>query len=254
MKLSLPFLDSLLYTLGFFVRILKGVGCFAIRGQASFKILVMQILFTFVEAMGIACFMALGCGAAINILLMPVFSRVGQQSLIYGTLITFIIHVLGPILTAIIISARSATAIATEIASMVISHEIEAYISVGVDPVEHLAVPRFIGVTISMILLNFYFSIFGLAGSFFVAQFFNPMPPSIYFENILQVLTLSDLIISFVKSLVSGMLISTVAIMRGLAVEHASTEIPIAGLRAISSAMVMSIIVQGILSVLYYLL
>ena len=135
---------------------------------------------------------------------------------------------------------------------MVISHEIEAYISVGVDPIEHLAVPRFLGVTISMFLLNFYFSIFGLAGSFFVAQFFNPMPPSIYFENILHALTLPDLIISIVKSLVSGMIISTVAIMQGFAVERASTEVPIAGLRAVTLAIGMSIIVQGALSALYY--
>ncbi|MDR1399341.1 MAG: ABC transporter permease [Treponema sp.] len=252
MKLRFAFLDSLLYTLGFFVRILRGVGYFVMRGQASFKILIMQILFTFVEAMGISCLMALGVGATINILLMPLLSSVSQQSLIYTMLIAIITREFGPILTSVIISARSATAIATEMSSMVIFHEIEAYISVGVDPIEHLAVPRFLGVTISMALLNFYFSIFGLAGSFFVAQMFNPMPPSIYFENILQALTLPDLIISTVKSLVSGMIISTIAIMHGLAVEHAITEIPIAGLRAVSSALVMSIVVQSILSALYY--
>ncbi|MDR2418094.1 MAG: ABC transporter permease [Treponema sp.] len=253
MKLSLTFLDSLLYALGFFVRILRGVGYFVIRGQASFKILIMQILFTFVEAVGIGCLMALGLGATINILFIPLFTSVSQQSFIYTILIAIITRELGPILTAIIISARSATAIATEMAGMVISHEIEAYISIGVDPIEHLAVPRFLGVTISMILLNFSFSIFGLAGSFFVAQFFNPMPPSLYFGNILQDLSLLDLIISFVKSLISGMLISTVAIMHGLAAEHASTEIPIAGLRAVSSALVISITVQSVISVLYYL-
>lgn len=245
-------MDSPLYTLGFFARILRGAGYFVIRGQASFKILIMQILFTFAEAMGISCLMALSIGATINILFMPLLSSVSQQGLIYATLIATITRELGPIITAIIISARSATAIATEMASMVISHEIEAYISIGVDPIEHLAVPRFLGVTISMVLLNFYFSIFGLAGSFFVAQFFNPMPPSIYFENILKVLTLSDLIISIVKSLISGMLISIIAITHGLAVEQASTEIPIAGLRAVSSAIIMSIIVQSVLSVLYY--
>jgi phospholipid/cholesterol/gamma-HCH transport system permease protein len=254
MKLRLPFLDSLLYTLGFFARILRGVGHFAMRGQASFKILIMQILFTFVEAMGISCLFALGVGAAINILLMPLLSSISQQSLIYTMLIAIITRDLGPILIAIIISARSATAIATEMAGMVISHEIEAYISVGIDPIEHLAVPRFLGVTVSMFLLNFYFSIFGLAGSFFVAHFFNPMPPSIYFGNILQALTLPDIIISIVKSLISGMFISTVAIMQGLAVERASTEIPIAGLRAVSSALFMSIIVHSVLSALYYLL
>ena len=35
---------------------------------------------------------------------------------------------LGPILIAFIVTARSATAIATEISTMVVRHEIEAYI------------------------------------------------------------------------------------------------------------------------------
>lgn len=56
---------------------------------------------------------------------------------------------------------------------MVVSHEIEAYISVGIDPIEHIAVPRFLGVTLSLFLLNIYFSIAGLVGSFFLAAKFS---------------------------------------------------------------------------------
>ena len=252
MKLKIPFVDSFLYTLGCFVMILRGCWYFMYRGRASFKILIMQILFTFVEALGISSLLAVGMGTAVNAIGMPFLAGFSQERLIYPLLIMMITREFGPLLTAFIISARSATAIATEIAGMVISHEIEAYISVGVNPIEHLAVPRFLGVTISMFLLNVYFSLCGLAGSFLVAQFFNRMPASVYFDNLLHILSIQDILISLVKSVSFGMIISTVAVIQGFSVERASTEIPVAGLKAVSSAFKWCIIVDIILSAVYY--
>lgn len=244
---------SLLYIFGFFARILKGAWYFIFKGQISFKILVMQILFTFVEALGIGGLLALGIGAAVNIIGIPLLSSFSQEKLIYPLLITMITRELGPLLTAFIIIARSGTAIATEVGGMVINHEIEAYISVGVDPIEHLGVPRFLGVTISVFLLNIYFSIFGLAGSFVVSRLFNSMPASVYFGNLLQVLSIKDILISIIKSIAFGTIISSVALFHGFAVERASTEIPVAGLRAVSSAFAWCILVDILLSAVYYM-
>ena len=248
------FFKSALYNLGFFTRILKGVFNFAHRGQAAYKILIMQILFTFIEALGVSSLLAIGIGAAVNIIGIPFLASLSQERLIYTLLITIITRELGPLLTAFIIIARSATAIATEIAGMVISHEVEAYIAVGVDPIEHLAVPRFLGVTISLFMLNIFFNIFGLAGSYVVAWFFNPLPAAVYFGYLLEVLTLPDLIISIIKSIGFGMFISIVAINRGLAVERASTEVPIAGLKSVGAAFGWCISLDILLSALYYML
>ncbi|GHV84569.1 ABC transporter permease [Spirochaetia bacterium] len=242
-----------MYTLGFFAKTIKGVNAFVFRGKASRKILIMQILFTFVDALGISALLAVGIGAAVNVIGIPFLSQFGQERRIYPLLITIITRELGPLLTAFIIIARSATAIATEMATNVISHEVEAYISIGVDPIEHLAVPRFLGVTISVFLLNMYFSIFGLAGSFLVAQLFNPMPSGMYFHYILENLTIQDLIVSNIKSISFGMIISVMAITRGFEVERASTEVPVAGLRAVGSSFLWVILVNIIISALYYM-
>ena len=81
------------------------------------------------------------------------------MELTYDLLVLLIIRELGPILIAFIVTAHSATAIATELSTMVVGHEIEAYISIGIDPIRHLAAPRFLGVTFSIFFLNIYFSI-----------------------------------------------------------------------------------------------
>jgi phospholipid/cholesterol/gamma-HCH transport system permease protein len=246
--------ESAFYNIGFFTRLLKGVKGFVLRGQAARKILVMQILFTFVEALGISSLLALGIGAVVNIVGIPFLASLSQERLIYTLLITIITRELGPLLTAFIIIARSATAIATEIGGMVISHEVEAYIAVGIDPIAHLAVSRFLGFTISLFMLNIFFNIFGLGVSFAVAQFFTPLPASVYFGNLLESLTLPDLIISVIKSIGFGMFISLVAITSGFAVERASTEIPVAGLKAVGAAFGWCIVLDVLLSGLYYIL
>jgi phospholipid/cholesterol/gamma-HCH transport system permease protein len=243
----------LFYNFGFFTRTLRGVGSFVKRGQASFRILVMQIFFTFVQAMGISSLLALGIGAAVNVIGIPNLAKISQDQLIYPLLITIITRELGPLLTAFIVIARSATAIATEIAGMVISHEVEAYVSVGVDPIEHLAVPRFLGLTVSLVLLNIYFSIFGLAGSFAVYQVFSSLPADYYFNNLLQNLSIYDIFISIIKSIAFGMIVSITAVTEGLAVERASTEVPVAGLRAVSASFAGCIVVDIILSAMYYI-
>ena len=252
-KVKRKFSDSK-YTIGFFGKILRGVGPFIYRGQASWKILIMQILFTFVEALSISALLAVGIGAAVYLLGMPILTSFSQEKLIYPLLVTIITRELGPLLTAFIIIARSATAIATEIAGMVISHEIEAYISVGIDPVEHIVVPRFLGVTISLFLLNIYFSIFGLVGSFLIVQILSPISGDNYFNNLLQSLKLADIGVSISKSLVFGMIIATVATVQGFSVERASTEIPQAGLRAVGSAFAWCIIATLAISAVFYII
>jgi phospholipid/cholesterol/gamma-HCH transport system permease protein len=246
-------IKRIFYNFGFFTRTLKGIIGFIRNIKASYRILIMQILFTFVYALGISTLLALAIGAVVNITATPFLAILSQEQLIYMLLITLITRELGPLLIAFIVIARSATAIATEIAGMVISHEVEAYISVGVDPIEHLVVPRFLGVTISMILLNIYFSIFGLAGSYIISRFFNYIPLDYYFSSLLQTLSFNDILISILKSITFGAIISMVAVIQGFSVERASTEIPVAGLKAVGSAFALCIVVNFLLSALYYM-
>lgn len=243
-----------MYSLGFFMRIVRGVPFFILYNKPSHRVFIMQVLFTFVEALGIAVFLALGIGAAVITIGMPVLAGFSQERLVYPLLITIIMREAGPLLTAFIIIARSATAIATELATNVISHEAEAYISIGIDPIEYLAVPRFLAVVVSSLCLTVYFSLAGLAGSFLLTQFFYQLSAQVYFENLLSTLHIIDVSFSLIKSITFGMIISVVSICAGFAVERSSTEVPIAGLRAVSTAFVWCIAADILLSAVYYII
>jgi phospholipid/cholesterol/gamma-HCH transport system permease protein len=252
MAVSFPGFQAVLYRLGFFVRTLACVPLFVKSRSVSSRVLVMQIYFTFVQALGLCAMLALGTGAALSVIAFPFLQLLSSQQLLYPLLIAVVTRELGPLLTAFIVIARSATAIATETAGMVINHEVEAYVSVGVDPVEHLAVPRLLGVTVSLLLLNIYFSVFALAGSFAVVGFFHAVQADVFFGGLIRSLTVADLATAAFKSVAFGIVISVTAIGEGLAVERSSTEVPVAGLRAVTRSFAICIAFNIILSAMHY--
>ncbi|MEJ5187611.1 MAG: ABC transporter permease [Breznakiellaceae bacterium] len=243
---------GLLYSLGFTGRLLRETFFFFRRRQVAFKVLVMQILFTGVEALGISTVLAIGIGATINIIGSSILPQFGQGRLMYTLLIAIITRELGPLLTAFIITARSGTAIATELGGMVVSHEIEAYISVGIDPISYLAVPRFLGVTLSSFFLNIYFNVFGLLGSYIVLSYLRPIPFSEYYGGLMDAFRTIDIGTGLTKSLVFGALISIIATYQGFSVQRASTEVPQAGIRAVSYSLIALVIADGILTIISY--
>nr|WP_319562350.1 ABC transporter permease [Marispirochaeta sp.] len=246
-------IEGLAYAAGFFFLVIKETALFIRRKQVGFHVLVMQILFTGFEALAVTGLIAMALGAVIIVQGANLLPQFGQGQLIYTILITVITRELGPLLTAFIITARSGTAIATELGNMVISHEVEAYVSIGINPISYLVVPRFLGVTISLLILNIYFNIFGLVGSYFLTQLIQPIQFLEYFGNLLAQIRLADIASAFIKSLVFGTIISTVATYNGFAVQQASTEIPQKVIRAVGQGFMLCIIANAIITMIYYL-
>ena len=245
--------SEIFYMIGYAGKLFKASFSFA-RQKASRKILTMQLLFTYVEALPICAILAVAIGTAVIVLGNTVLTSLGQAKLTYDLLILIVTRELGPLLIAFVVTARSATAIATEISTMVINHEIEAYISVGIDPITHLAAPRFIGVTLSLFFLNIYFSLFGLLCPALIIQFISTTSISDYMQNLFLSLDLKIILISVLKSIVFGMIISGSATLYGFNAGRASTEIPLAGLRAVSKAFLYIILADVFITVLSYML
>ncbi len=241
---------NLFYSLGYIGKLVVASLLFTTRGKAARKILIMQLLFTYVEALPIC---ALLIGTAVVFLGTTVLVSLGQAKLTYDLLVLLVTKELGPLLVAFIVTARSATAIATEIGTMVVNQEIEAYISIGIDPIVHLAAPRFLGVTFSVFFLNLYFSIFGLIAPSIIIQFISTTSMHEYFRNLFTALSFRTITISIIKSIVFGMIISGCATLYGFNTGRASTEIPMAGLKAVSKSFVYLILAYTFITVITYI-
>jgi phospholipid/cholesterol/gamma-HCH transport system permease protein len=134
-RLVIRKVKDIFYSAGFLFEVINETFSFVRKKHIGFRVLIMQILFTGFEAITVIAVLSLSLGVVLIIQGVSLLPQFGQGKLIYSILIIVITRELGPILTAFIIIARSGTAITTEIGNMVISHEIEAYISVGINPI-----------------------------------------------------------------------------------------------------------------------
>lgn len=244
------YFSSLPYLLGYVGRVFVSSTTFIRREKAAFKVLIMQLLFTFIEALPIIVVLSGALGAGIYIIGYSFLLSIGQGDLIYNLLTIIVVRELGPLLVAFVVTARSATAIATELGGMVTSHQIESFVSCGIDPIDYLVSPRFLGVTFSVFFLNLYFSFCGLLGPLLISQFVNPVASYGYLPNMLKTVSVFTIITSVIKSLVFGMIISITATYYGFNVERASTEVPVAGIQAVSKSFVGIIIADVVIIVL----
>jgi phospholipid/cholesterol/gamma-HCH transport system permease protein len=251
-RATLKRIDEFMYVMGFFAQVVKESALLFRRRQVGFRVLVSQILFTGVEALTITAAMALAIGAAINMIGSSLLAEFGQGKLMYTILIVVITKELGPLLTAFIVIARSGTAIATELGGMAVGHELEAYVSVGINPISYLAAPRFLGVVASMIVLYIYFNIFGLIGSFVVVQVLKPISFNEYFRNLFAALMPGDLFSGVLKSLVFGVIVSVASLYRGFSVERSVTEVPVAGIKAVGSSFMLCIVADVVMTAVQY--
>lgn len=238
------------YMAGYFYYLSKMTIKFLITKKMDKKVFIMQLLFTGVEALPIVTLISLGIGAVIIVQGVAILPQFGQGEMVYNILVLIIVRELGPVLTAFIIASRSGTAITTELGNMIVSHEIEAYESVGINPITYLAVPRLLGVVGSMLLLNVYFDIFGLFGSFVVTSMLNPIPIKEYLQNLLRVLSAWDIFISFLKSFVFGYFIAVISTFHGFGVNRAITEVPVATIKSIGNCITYIIVADAVITII----
>lgn len=197
------------------------------------NILISQIYFTAIQALPLVCLIAFFTGVSVVQL---GYSLIGgaQSSWVYEVLVTAAIRDVAPIVTGIIILLRSGNAITTELGAMSVEREIDALISMGISPISYLVAPRVVGLFFSAILLGVYFAIIAVLGGFVITYLMNGIAFDDFMFQLSKVLTISDLLIMFIKNFLSGLFIGGICTYVGLQKSRAITDIPQKNIRSVT--------------------
>lgn len=158
---------------------------------------------------------------------------------------------LGPLMTAIVLAGRSASAFAAEIGTMKINEEIDALTVMGLDPVHFLILPRVLATTLMTPLLTVFANLVGILGGAVVILSFN-YPFVAYYNQVTGFVTWVDFLGGIVKCLVFGMLIAATGCLRGYQTRRGPSAVGDATTRAVVSSIVLVAVFDGIFSILYY--
>ncbi len=125
---------------------------------------------------------------------------------------------LGPLITAIAVSGRSASAIAAEIGTMVVTEEVDSLRVMGLDPVEFTLAPKYLAALITLPCLTILSTLSGIFAGYVFLAFSIDMSFRIYFKTVAESILLRDMILALVKSLVFATIIVQIGAREGLKV------------------------------------
>ena len=133
-----------------------------------------------------------------------------------GTLVSLsLIRELGPVLTAIMITARAGSAITAEIGIQRISEQVDALHTMRIDPFRYLISPRITAAIISFPLLTALFDIIGIIGGYVSGVALLGVNAGVYSHSIQSHVNMKDLTDGFIKAIVFAVIVSTVCCYQG---------------------------------------
>jgi phospholipid/cholesterol/gamma-HCH transport system permease protein len=125
---------------------------------------------------------------------------------------------LGPLITAIAVSGRSASAIAAEIGTMVVTEEVDALRAMGLDPIEFTLAPKYLAALITVPCLTVLSTLCGIFAGYLFLAFSIDMTFRLYFQAVSEAILLRDIFLSLLKSLVFATIIVQIGCLEGLRV------------------------------------
>ena len=141
--------------------------------------------------------------------------RFGADLYVANLVSISLLRELGPLLAAVILAGRTGSAFAAEIGTMKVNEEIDALVTMGVNPMTMLAPPRLIAVVLVMPVMTLVLDIAGLAGMTVVMMGFG-YPMVTIFNQISIAAKLSDLVEGLVKPACFGAVIAAIGCRKGL--------------------------------------
>lgn len=149
-----------------------------------------------------------------------------------------IVKELGPVITAIILAARAGAAMATSLGTMVVSEEVDALRSFGVNPVEFLAVPRVLACLIGLPLLVIIADAVGMCGGALISKSYIGISYHAYWDNLFSNVNFKEIFNGVVKGAVFGFLIGAISCRAGLASSGGAEGVGRATTRAVVASLI----------------
>jgi len=171
---------------------------------------------------------AIGASSTIIILLVGLFTgmvlslqsyhalvRFGAEGSLGTLVVLSLTRELGPVFTAIMITARAGSSITAEIGSQRISDQIDALSTMRIEPIKYLVSPRIAAAVISFPLLTAVFDLIGIIGGYITGVILLGVNAGTYSYGIYSSTELKDVTDGFIKAMVFAVIVSTVCCYQG---------------------------------------
>ncbi len=164
----------------------------------------------------------------------------GAKLLVGRTTALAVVRELGPVITGLLMAARTGAKNASELGSMQVSEQIDALRAFGTNPIEKLAVPRLVAALIMFAPLTLVADLVGLVGGMLVSDVWLHVDRAFFWHSAVYDLKMKDIIVGCAKPVVFAFFISTISCFYGLATTGGTVGV---GRAAVNAVVVASVVV-----------
>ncbi|HXO42774.1 MAG TPA: ABC transporter permease [Thermoanaerobaculia bacterium] len=172
-----------------------------------------------VRSLGVAGIATIFTGMVLALQTAYSLPSLGVKYYIGSVVAKSLVRELGPVLTALIVGGRIGSGMTAEIGTMTVTEQIDAMRSMAVDPVKKLVAPKLAAVLVMLPSLTVIGCGLGILGGLLVAVFQLHVQASVYLNNIVQNLSLADVVSGVGKSFVFAYIIAIIGCYNGLHTE-----------------------------------
>lgn len=177
--------------------------------------------------------------------------RFGAQSFIANLVTIGVVREIAALVVGIVLAGRVGAAFAAQIGSMRAGEEIDALTTLGVDPVEHLVLPRMLALLVTGPLLTLCAGLAGLTVGGVVAVGLYDVPAAAYVATTRESLAGWDLFVGLLKGSVYGVLVALAGCRQGLNAGRSAQAVGEATTAAVVQAIIWMVVAASTLTVIF---
>ncbi|MDH5202773.1 MAG: MlaE family lipid ABC transporter permease subunit [Nitrospirota bacterium] len=208
----------------------------------KFNLLLKQIRFIGTKSMVVILLMGSFTGMVLALQIFHTLRKVGSEAMLGPAVALSLIRELGPVLCALTITGRAGSALTAEIGIMRITEQIDALISMALNPIRYLIVPTIVASIIVFPLLTAIFDVIGIYGGYFVGVKLLGLSSGTYFSQMEQFVDMLDIRIGIYKSVSFGLIVSWVCCYKGFYTGYGAEGVSKATTEAVVMSSVMILI------------
>jgi phospholipid/cholesterol/gamma-HCH transport system permease protein len=155
-------------------------------------------------------------GGALALQIFSGGARFNAESVVPQIVAIGIVRELGPVLTGLMVAGRVSAAIAAEIATMKVTEQLDALVTLSTNPIKYLTVPRVLAATIALPFLAAVGDIIGIMGGYLVGVTRLDFNAAVYLRNTVDFLETADVVSGLVKAAVFGFIVALMGCYHGM--------------------------------------
>jgi phospholipid/cholesterol/gamma-HCH transport system permease protein len=179
------------------------------------------------------------------------FRKFGADSYVVDMVGILVLRELGVLIVAIMVAGRSGSAYTAELGSMKMREEIDALVTMGLDPVEVLMLPRIVALICALPILSFIGAMAALYGGGLVAWFYGGMGPAIFIARLHEAVSVTHFEVGIIKAPFMALVIGIVACSEGLRVKGSAESLGKQTTTSVVKSIFLVIVLDGLFAVFF---